>query len=132
MPLNIKEQGPIQREAGETLHAPISHHCYCDGKTDVDVGQADADTLVAKCRACNITFKFEGGLRSALHQMLPNVSLRAEAMFLTFSGRGISFFFGAKEALLIATGRRLRKSSARSFQSWQLGDRETFTAASAS
>ncbi|HYB58970.1 MAG TPA: hypothetical protein VEB88_01815 [Candidatus Acidoferrales bacterium] len=93
MPLNIKEQGPIQREAGETLHAPISHHCYCDGKTDVDVGQADADTLVAKCRACNITFKFEGSLRSALHQMLPNVSLRAEAMFLAFSGQGISFFF---------------------------------------
>jgi hypothetical protein len=73
---------------------PIWYHCPCGGKADVEMTQASDCTLSAKCRACNTTAEFKGGLRAALQQMLPNLSLRAEAMLLAFSGIGLTFYVG--------------------------------------
>jgi len=73
---------------------PIWYHCPCGGKADVETTQASDCTLSAKCRACNTTAEFKGGLRAALQQMLPNLSLRAEAMLLAFSGIGLTFYVG--------------------------------------
>ena len=73
---------------------PIWYHCPCGGKADVEMTQASDCTLSAKCRACNTTSEFKGGLRAALQQMLPNLSLRAEAMLLAFSGIGLTFYVG--------------------------------------
>ena len=85
-----------QKGSAPTPHTPIWYHCPCDGKADVEVMRASDRTLIARCRACNTTFEFEGNLRSALQQMLPNVSLRAEAMLIAFSGIGITFYVGGK------------------------------------
>jgi hypothetical protein len=73
---------------------PIWYHCPCGGKADVEITQASDCTLSTKCRACNTTAEFKGGLRAALQQMLPNLSLRAEAMLLAFSGIGLTFYVG--------------------------------------
>ena len=73
---------------------PVWYHCPCGGKADVEITHAPDHMLAAKCRSCTTTSKFPGDLRSALGQMLPNVSLRAEAMLLAFSGIGLSFYVG--------------------------------------
>ena len=73
---------------------PVWYHCPCGGKADVEMTHVPDHMLVAKCRSCTTTVKFPGDLRSALGQMLPNVSLRAEAMLIAFSGIGLSFYVG--------------------------------------
>jgi hypothetical protein len=92
---------------------PIWYHCPCGGKADVEM--IPPNTLSAKCRACATLTEFPGDLRSALEQMLPNVSLRAEAMLIGFSGIGVSFYvggYGGTEYLgraeKIARGLRMR------------------------
>ncbi len=85
-----------QKKSTPVPHTPIWYHCPCDGKADVEVRLTPDYTLSARCRACNATSEFKGDLRSALQQMLPNVSLRAEAMLLAFSGIGITFYVGGK------------------------------------
>jgi hypothetical protein len=75
-------------------HTPIWYHCPCNGKADVEARSTHDCALVTRCRACNTTSEFKGNLRSALQQMLPNVSLRAEAMLIAFSGIGITFYVG--------------------------------------
>ena len=77
---------------------PIWYHCPCNGKADVEVVRSPDQKLVATCRACNTTVEFTGGIRPALEQMLPNVSLRAESMLIAFSGIGITFYVGGKAA----------------------------------
>jgi hypothetical protein len=83
-----------QKKPTAVPHAPIWYHCPCDGKADVEVRPTNDFGLVTRCRACNTTSEFTGNLRSALQQMLPNVSLRADAMLIAFSGIGISFYVG--------------------------------------
>jgi hypothetical protein len=73
---------------------PVWYHCPCGGKADLEMTPAPDHPLSAKCRACTTTIEFRGGLRSALEQMLPNVSLRADAMLIAFSGIGVSFYVG--------------------------------------
>jgi hypothetical protein len=102
-----------ERKPGETLHATIWYHCDCDGNADVDVRGADANTLVAKCRPCNTTFKFEGSVRSALQLTSPNVSLRAEAMLITFSGMGVNFLRWRKEKRCVPQQSRKDRASPR-------------------
>jgi hypothetical protein len=85
-----------QKKPAPKPHAPIWYHCPCDGKADVEVMRTPDSSLIAKCRVCGTTSEFEGNLRSALQQMLPNVSLRAEAMLIAFSGIGITFYVGGK------------------------------------
>ncbi len=85
-----------QKKPTPMSHAPIWYHCPCDGKADVEVTHTSSRALIARCRACNTTSEFEGDLRSGLQQMLPNVSLRAEAMLIAFSGIGITFYVGGK------------------------------------
>ena len=75
---------------------PIWYHCPCNGKADVEVVRSPDHKLAATCRACHTTVEFKGGIRPALEQMLPNVSLRAEAMLIAFSGIGITFYVGGK------------------------------------
>jgi hypothetical protein len=91
------------KESGEAPHAPIWYHCHCDGKADVDVEAETNHALIAKCRACGTTFKFEGSLPSALQQMLPNVSLRAEAMLIAFSGIGVTFYVAGEGGVAYLT-----------------------------
>ena len=83
-----------QKNPGTTPPVPVWYHCPCGGKADVEMRGAPDHALVAKCRACTTTVEFPGDLRSALGQMLPNVSLRAEAMLIAFSGIGVSFYVG--------------------------------------
>ncbi|MGA7075536.1 MAG: hypothetical protein WBZ42_03175 [Halobacteriota archaeon] len=85
-----------QKKPAPMPHAPIWYHCPCDGKADVEVKRTSDRTLIARCRVCDTTSEFEGNLRSALQQMLPNVSLRAEAVLIAFSGIGITFYVGGK------------------------------------
>ena len=84
------------KSAATATPTPIWYHCPCDGKADVELKRSPDLELVAICRACNSTVEFTGGLRSALAQMLPNVSLRAEAMLIAFSGIGITLYIGGK------------------------------------
>lgn len=79
-----------------TTPAPIWYHCPCDGKADVTLTPTPHAGLVATCRACHATVEFKGDLRSSLEQMLPDISLRAEAMLLAFSGIGITYYAGGK------------------------------------
>jgi len=74
--------------------APIWYHCPCGGKADIDMTHGPDHTLVAKCRACATTIKFPGDCRAALGQMSPDVSLRAEAMLIAFTGMGLSLYVG--------------------------------------
>ncbi len=83
-------------QSASTTPAPIWYHCSCDGKADVKFMQAPQAGLVATCRACNATVEFKGDLRSSLGQMLPDISLRAEAMLLAFSGLGITYYVGGQ------------------------------------
>ena len=85
-----------QKKPTPIPHIPIWYHCPCDGKADVEAMSTHDSGLVTRCRACNATSEFNGNLRSALQQMLPNVSLRAEAMLIAFSGIGITFYVGGK------------------------------------
>jgi hypothetical protein len=85
-----------QKKTAPLPHAPIWYHCPCDGKADVEVTRASDHALIARCRACNTTTEFEGNLRSAVLQMSPRVSLRAEAVLIAFSGIGITFYVGGK------------------------------------
>ncbi|MGZ4918938.1 MAG: hypothetical protein ACXVIP_01555 [Halobacteriota archaeon] len=79
-----------------TTPAPIWYHCPCGGKADVRLMPTPHAGLIATCRACRATAEFKGDLRSSLEQMLPDISLRAEAMLLAFSGIGISYYVGGK------------------------------------
>ncbi len=79
-----------------TTPAPIWYHCPCDGKADVTLMSTPHAGLIATCRACHATVEFKGDLRSSLEQMLPDISLRAEAMLLAFSGIGITYYVGGK------------------------------------
>jgi len=85
-----------QKNPTPVPHTPIWYHCPCNGKADVEARSTHDCALVTRCRACNTTSEFKGNLRSALQQMLPNVSLRAEAMLIAFSGIGITFYVGGK------------------------------------
>ncbi len=84
------------RHSAQATPAPIWYHCPCDGKADVELLSAPDSGLIATCRACRTTSAFEGDLRSSVKQMLPNMSLRAEAMLLAFSGVGITYYVGGK------------------------------------
>ncbi|MDD1721411.1 MAG: hypothetical protein LUP95_05435 [Euryarchaeota archaeon] len=79
-----------------TTPAPIWYHCPCDGKADVKLIPTPHTGLIATCRACQATVGFKGDLGSALKQMLPDISLRAEALLLAFSGIGITYYVGGK------------------------------------
>ncbi|MGZ4907524.1 MAG: hypothetical protein ACXV5F_02555 [Halobacteriota archaeon] len=79
-----------------TIRTPIWYHCPCSGKADVELVRSPDRKLVATCRACNASVEFIGDIRSALAQMLPNVSLRAEAMLIAFSGIGVTLYVGGK------------------------------------
>jgi len=83
-----------QKKPSSIAQTPIWYHCPCNGKADVEVMSSHNYALVTRCRVCNTTSEFKGNLRSALQQMLPNVSLRAEAMLIAFSGIGITFYVG--------------------------------------
>ena len=85
-----------QKNPVTKIATPIWYHCPCNGKADVKVVRSPDHKLVATCRACNTTVEFKGGMRQALEQMLPNVSLRAESMLIAFSGIGITFYVGGK------------------------------------
>ncbi len=89
----------IERSHTEPTSAtptPIWYHCSCGGKADVRMAHASQAGLTATCRACHTTVEFKGDLRSSVEQMLPNISLRAEAMLLAFSGIGITYYVGGK------------------------------------
>jgi len=75
---------------------PIWYHCRCDGKSDVEIVQSSDPMVVTRCRACNATAEFKGNLSSVVQQMLPDISLRAEAMLLAFSGIGVTLYVGGK------------------------------------
>ncbi|MGZ4904715.1 MAG: hypothetical protein ACXV5I_07870 [Halobacteriota archaeon] len=79
-----------------TTRTPIWYHCPCNGKADVELVLSPDRKLVTTCRACDTTAEFIGGIRPALAQMLPNVSLRAEAMLIAFSGIGVTLYVGGK------------------------------------
>ncbi len=76
------------------VNSPIWYHCKCHGKADVEVNKLPEQTIVAKCRSCGATYEFQGEIRTALKQMLPNISLRAEPMLIAFSGIGVSLYVG--------------------------------------
>jgi len=76
------------------VNTPIWYHCKCNGKADVVVKKLSEQTIVAKCRSCGTTHEFRGEIKTALEQMLPNISLRAEPMLIAFSGIGVSFYVG--------------------------------------
>ena len=78
------------------IATPLWYHCPCNGKADVEVVSSPDDKLVTTCRACNTSVEFKGGIRPALEQMLPNISLRAESMLIAFSGIGITFYVGGE------------------------------------
>ncbi len=88
--------GQELKQSAFVTPAPIWYHCPCDGKADVKLVSSRYTGLTATCRACNTTTEFEGDVRSAVEQMLPDVSLRAEAMLLAFSGIGITYYVGGK------------------------------------
>ncbi len=88
--------GQERTQSAFVTPAPLWYHCPCDGKADVKFMSSPNTGLAATCRACNATEEFEGDVRSAVQQMLPDVSLRAEAMLLAFSGIGISYYVGGK------------------------------------
>jgi len=75
---------------------PIWYHCRCDGKSDVEIVRSFDPTVITRCRACNATAEFKGDLSSVVQQMLPDISLRAEAMLLAFSGIGVTLYVGGK------------------------------------
>ena len=85
-----------QKNPVTKIATPIWYHCPCNGKADIEAVRSPDDKLVATCRACNTSVEFKGGIRPALEQMLPNVSLRAESMLIAFSGIGITFYVGGK------------------------------------
>jgi len=85
-----------QKNPVTKIPTPIWYHCPCNGKADVEVIRLPDDKLVATCRACNTRAEFKGRICPALEQMLPNISLRAEAMLIAFSGIGITFYVGGK------------------------------------
>lgn len=85
-----------QESSVVTTPIPIWYHCPCNGKADVELVPLPDCKLVATCRACKTTIEFTGGIRPALAQMLPNVSLRAEAMLIAFSGIGVTLYVGGK------------------------------------
>ena len=76
------------------VNTPIWYHCSCNGKADVEVKTLPEQMIVAKCRSCGTTHEFRGEIETALKQMLPNISLRAEPMLIAFSGIGVSFYVG--------------------------------------
>jgi hypothetical protein len=77
------------------IPAPMLH-CPCDVKADVNASGVIDHTFVAKSRAYNTTSEFDDSLHSALLQVLPNVSLRAEAMLIAFCGINIGFYVGGE------------------------------------
>ena len=85
-----------QKSSVGTSRIPIWYHCPCNGKADVELVRSPDRKLVATCRACGTTIEFTGGIRPVLTQMLPSVSLRAEAMLIAFSGIGVSLYIGGK------------------------------------
>jgi hypothetical protein len=76
------------------VHTPIWYHCKCNGKADVEVKTLPEPAIAAKCRSCGTTYEFQGEIKTALKQMLPNISLRAEPMPIAFSGIGVSLYIG--------------------------------------
>ncbi|MGZ4911988.1 MAG: hypothetical protein ACXV5B_02560 [Halobacteriota archaeon] len=79
-----------------TTPAPVWYHCPCGGKADVKLMPSPDVGLLATCRACHMTVEFKGDLSCSLEQMLPDISLRAEAMLLAFSGIGVTYYVGGK------------------------------------
>lgn len=79
-----------------TTPVPVWYHCLCGGKADVKLMPSPDVGLSATCRACRTTVEFRGDLSRSLEQMLPDISLRAEAMLLAFSGIGITYYAGGK------------------------------------
>lgn len=94
---NLELYSKLMSEAyGEEnrVHTPIWYHCKCNGKADVEVKTLPERAIAAKCRSCGTTYEFQGEIKTALKQMLPDISLRAEPMPIAFSGVGISLYVG--------------------------------------
>jgi len=95
---NYDQYAKLMAESSDNSSAkapvPLWYHCPCGGKADIQIKFEPNDVLLAKCRACSRIVEFPGDLHAAVKEMSPQVSLRAEAMLMAFSGIGVSLYVG--------------------------------------